>query len=178
MSESSSTLELLRPDLDHPADNAVGRNDAGISVYAVSRALVDQNGFKPARRVAADNFSRQHFVLEFFPENEQVPQPFVFVGLLPQQLVFYGQLIDALFQSDVFIMQPDEKKIMIPGAADGIDALVGYAQGKGKQGKNDAVKKRVFFFLLYAFGKKGERSQQERSNEKRFFVSKKKLLHV
>jgi hypothetical protein len=36
----------------------------------------------------------------------------------------------------------------------------------------------VFLFLLNAFGKKSERSQQERNEEKRFFISNKKLLHV
>jgi len=84
----------------------------------------------------------------------------------------------AVFQNDIFIIHPGKKKIVIPGAADDADALVGYAQGKRKKGKNYAVKKGGPFFLLYAFGEKRERSHQKRSDENGFFVSVEKLLHV
>jgi hypothetical protein len=69
-------------------------------------------------------------VFEFFPEDQQVAQPLVLVGLFLQQLVFYGQRSDTFFLSDVFIVQPDRVDIVGPGAAHGIDACICYAQGK------------------------------------------------
>jgi len=75
-------------------------------------------------------------------------------------------------------MHPDKKKIVIPCAADGIYALVGYAQGKRKKGKDGTVKKGRSFFLFYAFGEKRQSSHQKRSDEYGFFVSEEKLLHV
>jgi len=51
-------------------------------------------------------------------------------------------------------------------------------KGNENRVRTTRSKNECFFFLLYTFGKKGERSQQERSNEKRFFISNKKLLHV